>query len=163
MRMRPGISVIGLVALSILAAPVPAQEGVKASVGRWKLNVARSTFEGAPLRSQNRLYEEWSGGVIHGRFEGIDAQGKPTLSEYAARFDGKEYPRSMTNVAVLWTISLKPVDARTFSFVIKENGRVAQEGTHTVSADGKTMTVEYKATTADGKPNGAKLVLEREP
>ncbi len=154
----------GLVA-TVGAAPALGQREIGISVGRWRLNVEESKFEPAPLfKGEDRLYEDWGGGLIHARFEGIDAQGKPTYREYVARLDGKDYPWVRRGAKTAWTIALKPIDARTFAYTAKEDGRVVQTGTHTVSTDGAVMTVTYKfeAPNAQGQLLSGTLVFERQ-
>src|SRR5262249_49061290 len=105
----------------------------------------KSKFDPAPLyKSEMRVYEDWGGGVLHASFEGVDLQDKPTFREYAARFDGKDYPWVRRGAQTAWTIALKPIDASTFEKVAKEDGEVVQAGKHSASADGKGRTVTYK-------------------
>ena len=96
---------------------------VKSTVGTWKLNLAKSTTEEWTPRSETRVYEDWGGGLLKAHFEGTDAQGKPTLSEYVVRFDGKEYPylRVLPASAVETTESFTRVDDRTIAFHMRAN------------------------------------------
>jgi hypothetical protein len=133
------------------------------SVGKWKLNVAKSRFEPGPvLKSEMRTYEDWGGGLVHGVFQGVDSQDKPTFREYVARFDGKDYPYVRRGSPTASTIGCKPVDANTFSFVVKEDGKVSYSGTHARSADGTVLTVTAKGVDAQGQPIGYTLVYDKQ-
>jgi len=133
------------------------------SLGKWKLNVEKSKFEPGPaFKSEMRVYDDWGGGLIHAVFEGVDPQDKPTYREFVARLDGKDYPWARRGASTAWTIALKPVNKQTFDFTAKEDGKVSYTGTHSVSADGKVMTIIFKGTNAQGQPVGATMVYDRQ-
>ncbi|MFI5166506.1 MAG: hypothetical protein ACHQQS_07805 [Thermoanaerobaculales bacterium] len=133
------------------------------SVGKWKLNIAKSKFEPGPvLKSEMRTYEDWGGGLVHAVFEGVDAQDKPTFREYVGRFDEKDYPYVRRGSPTASTIGFKSIDARTFWFVVKEDGKVSYTGTHTRSADGAVLTVTAKGVSAQGQPIGYTLVYDKQ-
>jgi hypothetical protein len=135
----------------------------KAFLGTWKLDVAKSTFEGIPaLQRQTRVYEDWGGGLIRATFEGVDAQGKRTVTAYVARYDNKDYPRVALRSETVGTIALKKIDGRRSEFTYKEDGKVSITGTRTISADGKTSTVQYTGTNAQGQPIRAVLIFDRQ-
>jgi hypothetical protein len=137
---------------------------VSPALGKWKMNMEKSKFEPGPApKSQERTYEDWGGGVIHATFVGTDAQDKPTFSEYAARYDGKYYPRVNRGSPTACTIALKKVDAdgATVEFFQKEDGKPSINGTRTLSADRKVMTITYNGTDAKGQPMSAVMVFER--
>lgn len=151
---------IGLCAVVALAA---AKKPSKFLLGKWRLDVAHSKFDGLPpMKSQTRIYEDWGDNLIHGKFEGIDAQGKPTFSEWVARYDGRDYPRVSRGSATAGTLATKVIDDHTTEFTQKEDGKVTIYGTRKVSADGKTATIRYKGTSVDGKPVSAVLIFDRE-
>jgi hypothetical protein len=140
------------------AAAVP-----KSVVGTWKLNLAKSTFEGVPTpRSQTRVYQDWGGGLIHATFEGIDAQGKRTVSEFVARYDGRDYPRLALRSETAGTIALKHLTDREIEYIYKEDGKVTITGTRTISADGKSYTSRYSGKNAHGQTIRASMVFDRQ-
>ena len=67
----------------------------------------------------------------------------PTGQSYDAKFDGKEYP--FVGDAVPGTVSLKRHGDRGFSETYKQSGKVVEIDTMTLSADGKTMKVQWQA------------------
>ena len=148
---------------SVTAQAVTPAHAKNAILGTWHLNVAKSTFEGVPaLKSQTRTYEEWDCGIVHARFEGIEADGKRTFTEFAARYDGKDYPRVARGSQTAGTIALKMTGDRASEFTYKEDGKVTITGTRTISADGKISTVKYSGTNADGKRINTTLIFNKE-
>ena len=127
--------------------------------GSWLLNVEKSTFKGAPgPKGQTRTYS------LHDGVEKLTARGvsydrKPTLVKYEARYDGKDY--DMTGSLGGDKISLRRIDANTTESSQKRGGKVVIVATRTVSADGKTLTVVSKGTTAEGQLIDSTLIFER--
>jgi hypothetical protein len=64
--------------------------------------------------------------------------------------DGTEVPTMVAGKPTGQTMSIKRVDDRHYTGVVKQNGKVFLTNTATLSADGKTLTVEDKV--ADGQP-----------
>src|SRR5207248_11766837 len=61
-------------------------------IGRWELNVAKSTFRpGPPPKSWTRTYEA-SGENVKYTDSLVDADGKADVSEWTGSSDGKEHP-----------------------------------------------------------------------
>ena len=128
-------------------------------LGTWQLNVHKSTFEPAPgPKGQLRTYAQ-SGDAEKLTAQGISADGKPTLVEYTARYDGKDYAITGSSGGDL--ISLKRIDAHTTESTQKRAGMPAIITTRTVSEDGKTLTVTTKGTSAQGVTLNHKMVFDR--
>jgi hypothetical protein len=155
------LSSIALVAALLALASAAGADDLKPYVGTWKLNVAKSKPEAWAPKSQTRVYEDWGGGVLHMRAEGTNAEGNPTMQEYAARFDGKAYPYVFRGAAAASTITITRVDARTFTFSVLADGKTSYTGTHALAADGKSWSNTYK-TNAKGEPSQAVLVYEKQ-
>jgi hypothetical protein len=128
------------------------------SVGTWELNVAKSSSTGTLAKSQTRTWEV-SGQSVKYTLKGIDAQGRPMLTQYTAAYDGKDYPIAGDGSSD--TIALTRVDERTFRFTQKKAGKVVSTGTRVVSPDGKTLTVSTTGTNAAGQPTKSVLVFEK--
>ncbi len=128
------------------------------SAGTWELNVAKSSSTGALAKSQTRTWEV-SGQSVKYTMKGISAEGKPTLVQYAAAYDGKDYP--ISGDASSDTIALTRVDERNVRFTQKKAGKVVSTGTRVVSPDGKTLTVSSTGTNAAGQPTKSTLVFDR--
>ena len=148
---------------------------VQSAVGTWKLNLEKSKTEAWTAKSQTRVYEDRGGGLLHARYEGTDAHGNPTFMEFEARLDGKPYPYAVRGAQVAYTISITPVDGRSYAFTVRallaspwvdgfgavRDSKTAWTGTHTVAADGKSFTDSYK-TDGKGEPSRAVLVYDRQ-
>ena len=141
------------IVVGLLCAGVSAQSKDDPSVGAWKLNVAKSTFTpGPPIKGDTRSYDVQNGWVIV-TTETIAADGNRTGVRFAARFDGKDYPQIGRFAPTVALISYQPVDKRTLKYTVKDTaGKVTSTNTRTVSADGRTMTIEQHTTDAAGRP-----------
>ena len=155
------LSTLAVVVALLALTSVASAEGLKSYVGTWKLNVAKSKTEAWTAQSQTRVYEDWGGGLLHMRYEGTDAQGKPTLGEYVARFDGKAYPYVFRGAPSASTITNTRVDDRTFTFTVLADGKTSFTGTHTIASDGNSYTNTYK-TNGKGEPSSAALVYDKQ-
>ena len=117
--------------------------------GTWQLNVAKSHFEpGPPPKGQLRTYRI-VGDTERLTARGVSAEKKPTLVQYEARYDGKDY--AITGSTGGDRISLARIDALTTQSTQKRDGKPAIITTRKVSSDGKTLMVTAKGTTAEGQ------------
>ena len=155
------LSSIAFVAALLACASAAGAEDLKAILGTWKLNVAKSKTEAWTPKSQTRVYEDWGGGLLHMHSEGTDAQGNPTLGEYVARFDGRAYPYVVRGAPGAYTISQTQKDNRTFVFKGTVDGKTSWTGTHAIAADGKSYTQTY-TTSVKGEPSSAVLIYEKQ-
>jgi hypothetical protein len=146
--------------MTLFLATVPAQAGgLQALAGVWELNVSKSTFApGTEIKSQTRTYEV-NGNVVKQSIESVDREGRHVRNQSVVHYDGKEYPLDDNPDAD--SISVKETGELTALTVLKQDGKVVQTVTRTLSADGKTCTFEYKGTNAKGKKIDNVLVFER--
>jgi len=160
--MMKNLLVIAVVSLAT-ATSVSAQSKDDPSVGTWKLNVAKSKFTpGPPIKADTRSYDVQDGWLIV-TTETTAADGTRTGVRFAAKFDGKDYPQIGRFAPTVALISYQPVDKLTLKYTVKNTvGRVTSTNTRTVSADGKTMTIEQKSTDANGRPVLNVEVFERQ-
>ena len=137
------VLVLGFPAMSLWA------QAADPASGTWELNLAKSTFSpGPPPKSLTRTFEV-TGADVKYTLKGIDAEGKPTLVQFTAKYDGKDYP--VTGSPDFDAISLKRVDAVSTEATLKKGGKVVQTSTRVVSKDGKTLTLTVKGTNAKGQ------------
>jgi hypothetical protein len=156
------------------------------AIGTWELNLAKSQFEpGPPPKSQVRTYEvppqmtqprvravdaegkakivtyptPPAAEVVRMTAKGVDADGKATLTEYTAGYDGKDY--LFTGNPNADTISLKRIDDLTVEATTKKAGEIVSSGTRAVSKDGAVMTITLKGTNAKGERVNNTLVFDR--
>src|SRR4029450_8881820 len=86
------VSMVALVLIAVLAltAVVIAADN---NVGTWKLNLTKTKFSPGPAQtSQTLKIEAWGEDGVKYAADGVYANGKPTHSEFTAKYDGKDYP-----------------------------------------------------------------------
>ena len=150
-RMTLGARALAMVLITAaLAAPAPvtwaAAETADKKIGRWKLRAE------APA-SGTREYDDRGCGVTVSIRQGVNARGQEYYSSYAAKVDGKEYPRFVKGSNGINTIAFTQVDPETVAYTLRENGRITATGTTNVSKDGKVLTVTTKSVNATGPGN----------
>jgi len=157
-QIRSAFSV--MVGLSLVLTGSGFAQAADHTLGTWKLNLAKSTYSPGPApRSNTAVYEAWEGG-IKGTRDGVDAGGKSTRSEFAARFDGKDYPYKGS--AAWETISLKRVDDFTYEATLRGKGKAMMMSRSVISKDGKTRTLTQTGTDAKGRPVSNVAVSDRQ-
>lgn len=120
-RLVKMVALSAVLALASMGTRLDAQ-GADPVIGTWELNVAKSTYHPGPApKSQTRTYEA-AGQAVKYTGKGVDAEGKDTLAEYTAGYDGKDVP--MTGSPDADMISLKKIDARTAQATLKKGGKV---------------------------------------
>ena len=121
--MQPLFRTLAVGAVLTLGIPVmslSAQAADPAS-GTWELNLAKSKFSpGPPPKSLTRT-SEVNGADVKYTLKGIDAEGKPILVEFTAKYDGKDYP--VTGSPDFDAISLRRVNAVTVKATLKKGAR----------------------------------------
>ena len=140
-------------------APAPTSNLV---LGTWKLNLEKSRYNpGQPPKSNVRQFVAFPDGFIVSTISGISAQGIPTFTMSAARYDGKNYPlynqvtlaeMMMNGTKTRSTQAYKVIDDYTVEITNRESGKVTTVLTRKVSNDRKTMTLVTKGTNAQGEP-----------
>jgi hypothetical protein len=136
--------------------------GADNSIGTWKRNVAKSTSTTPstnPITSLTMVLEAVDGGVKE-TVTGQRKDGTPINGGFTAKYDGKEYPVT----GAPWdTISIKQIDANTFTSEVKKTGgKYHTTARMVISKDGKTMTLTSKGTNAEGKPTSAKAIYDKQ-
>lgn len=123
-------------------------------IGKWKLRVD-------PPAHGTREYEDRGGGVTVSTRQGVNARGQAYYSSYAAKVDGKEYPRLVRGSNAINTIAFTRVDEDTVAYTLREDGKVTATGTTRVSNDGKVLSVTTKS--VNGSGGGNTEVYDRMP
>ncbi|HZS97623.1 MAG TPA: hypothetical protein VFA40_12650 [Terriglobales bacterium] len=117
-------------------------------MGTWKLNEAKSKIPAGAPKNTTVVYEA-AGDSVKVTVDGVDGQGKPAHNEWTGKFDGKDYP--VTGDTASDVRSYKQIDDHTLELTAKKGGKVTIEGKVSVSADGKTRTVQASGTDPSGK------------
>ena|SRR5215813_3753043 len=129
-------------------------------IGTWKLNAEKSKFSPGPGPKSLTLKFEQTPDGIKFSSEGMDAEGKPTHSEYVSKFDGKEVPYSGNPNAD--TASPKRLNADTYDNQWKMNSKPTELSHAVVSKDGKTLTVHQTGKDAKGQAVNSAVVFDRQ-
>ena len=132
--------------VTMFAASATALAAGDKKIGKWKLRVD-------PPAHGTREYGDRGDGVTVSTRQGVNGRGQEYYSSYAAKVDGKEYPRQVKGSNAINTIAFTRVDADTVTFTLRENGKVTATGTTSVSKDGKVLTVTTKNINASGPGN----------
>ena len=107
---------------------------------------------GPPIKADTRSYEVVEGWLFV-QTETTQPSGEKTGVRFAAKFDGKAYPQIGRFAPTVALITYQPVDERTLKYTVRDTaGTITSTNTRTVSADGKSMTIEQKSTDAKGRP-----------
>src|SRR5215470_3692346 len=114
-----------LVVIVTMLAVSPSLGAGDLKIGKWKLRVE-------PPAHGTREYEDRGDGVTVSTRQGVNARGQEYFSSYAAKVDGKEYPRQVKGSNAVNTIAFTRVDANTVAFTLRENGTVTATGTTSV-------------------------------
>jgi len=117
-------------------------------MGTWKLNESKSMITPGTLKNTKVVYASMFGQVKI-KADGIDANGKPSHTEWSGKFDGKDYP--VTGDANSDARSYTKLNERTLATTNKKNGKVTVTGQIVISPDGKTRTLTLNGTTPKGK------------
>jgi len=143
-----GSAAVLVASLVVLVSHVGFAQG-DSLLGTWVLNVAKSKYTpGPPPKEQTTIFEA-AGQGLKVTTKGTDSAGKPTMTEYTANYDGKDYP--VTGNPDWDMVSLKRINANTVEFTRKRAGKVVQTATSVVSKDGKTRTITSTGVNAQGQ------------
>ena len=153
--MKTSLSFIVLAAV-FFASPAFAADPV---VGAWKLNVAKSKFNaGAELTAGTRIYTEANGlYTLDQKLTGADGKEKSNRAQYQ---NGKDVKQA--TAAAADTTFAKKVDANTWDFDLKKDGKVVGHVHRVVSADGKTLTVTNTGMQLSGAMGDETLVFDKQ-
>jgi hypothetical protein len=134
--------------LLLLMLGVASAWAADASVGTWKLNVAKSTYRpGPPPVAETRTYKAQPKGVKT-TVTTVWADRLTTTVEYPANYDGKDYPVSGSRDVDV--VALSRMDDFTSEATLKHAGKEIGVARRVVSRDGKTMTISYKGVNTRG-------------
>ena len=154
--MRTSLIVLAFVVSAVGGAVLVA---ANTSMGTWKLNEAKSTFDPGATKNTTVVYVS-AGDSVKVTVDGVDGAGKPVHSEWTGKFDGKPYP--VTGNPAADTRSYTEVNDHTLSFVEKKGAVVTNSGRAVVSADGKSRTVTASATDSTGKKANTRAVYDKQ-
>jgi hypothetical protein len=119
-------------------------------LGTWVLNVPKTRINPGPKpRSETRTYTATANGE-YATYDMVEADGKRIQSHATYKFDGQD--AKLVGDPNEDTMALTRTSPRSISAVVKKDGKVVRTATREVSADGKTLMVQFKGTNAKGQP-----------
>ena len=142
----------------ILPAGIAAAAGDVQS-GTWKMNPAKSKYEGPAPKSATVKIES-NGQEIRLDAQGVGANDQATHTQFQAKYDGKDYPA--TGLPVGDRVSVKRVNANTIQVTMKKDGAALLTVTSVVSKDGKTRTSTYSGKDAQGHDVHTVVVYDKQ-
>ena len=141
---------MGLAALLIAAEPF---------AGTWKLNLEKSKYKtGSPPKEQTATIAE-AGSDLEVTISGTAADGTATMSHYTVPAKGGE---GKIIDSPYEAVSGKRIGPNEREVRYSKGGKVVLTTHNTVSADGKTVTVNVKGTSAQGQPVDAVVVYDKQ-
>jgi hypothetical protein len=157
-----GVNVKKVLSLIVLAGVFFASPAFAADpiVGTWKLNVANSMSNtGAALIAGTRVYTEANGlYTLDQKLKGADGKEISIRIQYR---DGKDV-RDIAGTSGTDTTFAKKIDANTWDFDLKKDGKVVGHVHRVVSADGKTLTVHNTGVQVSGAVGDETLVFDKQ-
>jgi hypothetical protein len=151
--------VVGVASFIILMLVVAGAQVPKGLEGTWTLNVAKSKFNPGPAPKSMTLTYAVAPGGLKIAAHVVPAEGPDQHWEMTYKSDGKDYP--VTGNPNADSISHQGMqDGRTQS-TFKKGGKVTAVNLRTLSADGKTLTIESKGTDDKGQPMHNVQVFEK--
>jgi hypothetical protein len=145
-----------MLATVLFAGPAFAADPI---VGSWKLNVAKSKFSsGQELKAGSRVYTEANGVyTLDQKLTGADGKEISYRVQYS---DGKDMKQD--SGGAVDTTHAKKVDANTWDFDLKKDGKVVGHVHRVVSADGMTLTVHNTGMMISGVTGDQTLVFAKQ-
>jgi len=116
--------------------------GANPVVGKWTLNLAKSTFSPGPAPKEETRFYEAQGEGVKVTVITVAPDGKSTTVNISANYDGKDYP--VSGSSLYDAIALKRIDDRTTEATLTHAGKVVATTHREISVDGRTMTMTFK-------------------
>jgi hypothetical protein len=135
------MNMVRICALALMLVAAPAIATQPSKIGTWHLDLSRSTMVGAPSVSDVRTYEDAGHGLVRSTHVTTSAAGVVSKTIYTAREDGRAYPMTDAAGHDAGSIAIVRRGPLTQGFVTRRDGKVNANGTTTLSADGKTLTM----------------------
>src|SRR5262245_33304659 len=110
---------VGMVACLVVSVAAIAADDPQS--GTWKLNAAKSKSDSGAVPKANTLTMAADEKSYKVHAEGVDAQGKPTMADFTAGFDGKDAAAKGLPFGDM--VSVKRVDANTVEVTMKKGGK----------------------------------------
>lgn len=161
-EMKQLVNFIALLVVGAVVAGASMAQTQSSFVGTWKLNLAKSKYEGTPTpKSLTRTVTAEGSGLKYS-FEGEAADGSKISYSFTTNLDGKD--SAITGVGMpagADAVALSKPSAHKISGALKKGGARIGSASSAISTDGKTVTVNTKAK-IDGKEVKTEQVYEKQ-
>lgn len=158
MKKQRAVLIVGMMLVAVLALSGRVAATDKQS-GTWKMNPAKSKYSGPAPKSATLKIESDEKGIKLDA-QGVGANDQPTHTQFAAKFDGKDYVA--TGLPVGDRVSVKRVNDTTIQVTMKKGDQVVMTVTSVVSKDGKTRTSTYEGKDAQGNDVHTVVVYDKQ-
>ena len=128
--------------------------------GTWMLNTAKSKSNGIPMPKELTVTYAAQGSGWRYTGKGIGQAGEALNRSFTYMKDGEEI--KTTGWAEFDAIVLQNGNANKSTVTYKRQGKAVGTATRTLSADGKTMTINGEFTLPDGKKATATSVYDKQ-
>ncbi|HEV3141275.1 MAG TPA: hypothetical protein VGY57_12195 [Vicinamibacterales bacterium] len=145
--------------VGILALASSAGAQTDPNVGTWKLNLAKSKYNGASAPKSATVVVESAGNGVKMTATSVRADGSTRTIAFTANYDGKD--AAVTGTPDYNSVSMTR-NGNTVKGVRRRGGKRAQTFTTVVSADGKSRTTTAAGTDALGKKINTVQVYDRQ-
>jgi hypothetical protein len=147
--MKHVLKVVAVAVLAVVGA-VAAQAQSNPIVGTWKLNTAKSKYNPGPMPKNLTRTVSADGDGLKYSFEGAAADGSALAYGFTTKFDGKAAPVTGSFPNGADSVSATKKDDHHYTATLKKGDKVVGTSKVTISADGKTSTVDATGVTATG-------------
>ena len=151
---------IVVMATALAQVTAPASSVPSVWFGTWKVNIAKSTYTGAPGYKRATYVIEPADDGLKAVYEMVLPRGGVTHFEWTGRFDGKDYPVQGIDEAL--TYAYTPRADGSYAIVAKVDTRVAASSEVRFAADGRTMITTTTATGPQGQRITTSTVYEKQ-
>jgi hypothetical protein len=117
-------------------------------LGTWTLNVAKCQYTAGQPQKELTVVFEQDGQRIRRTAVGIEFDGAPIKEQDSRAWDGKYHAFDPPIIMVAVT----RIGDRTLDVKVKQDGKIIDRSTMTVSKDGKTMTATRNGKDETGRP-----------
>ena len=150
-----GVSIAGFAQTDAPSSRVP-----RLWFGTWTVNLAKSTYTGAPGYRRATYVIEPADDGLKVVYEMVLPRGGVTHLEWIGRLDGKDYP--VQGIDEFLTYAYTPRADGSYAIVAKVDSRVAASSEVRFSADGRTMITTTLATGPQGQRITTSTVYEKQ-
>lgn len=151
-----------VVAVGLLAVVTAVAAQASPIVGTWKLNTAKSKYSPGPMPKSLTRTIVADGDSLKYSFEGVAADGSAITYGFTTKFDGKASPVTGSIPNGADNVSATKTDDHHYVATLKKGDKLIGTSKVTVSADGKTTTVDATGVTATGEKSHDVQVYDKQ-